>query len=148
MFLSENYIDKWEPILEHSDLPSIEDNYKKAVTAVILENQEKALAEDRATLEEAAPVNATGTGISNWDPILISLVRRAMPNLVAYDICGVQPMTGPTGLIFAMKARYQDYPSGNRLAQSEALGINEPRTAFSAAAVSYTHLTLPTTLVV
>ncbi len=134
MFLSENYIDKWEPILEHSDLPSIEDNYKKAVTAVILENQEKALAEERVALEEAAPLNATGTGISNWDPILISLVRRAMPNLVAYDICGVQPMTGPTGLIFAMKARYQDYPSGNRLAQSEALGINEPRTAFSAAA--------------
>ena len=134
MFLSENYIDKWEPILEHSDLPKIEDNYKKAVTAVILENQEKALAEDRATLEEAAPVNATGTGISNWDPILISLVRRAMPNLVAYDICGVQPMTGPTGLIFAMKARYQDYPSGSRLANSEAMGINEPRTAFSAGA--------------
>ena len=107
---------------------------KKAVTAVILENQEKALAEDRATLEEAAPVNATGTGISNWDPILISLVRRAMPNLVAYDICGVQPMTGPTGLIFAMKARYQDYPSGNRLAQSEAMGVNEVRTAHSAAA--------------
>ena len=134
MFLSENYIDKWEPILEHSDLPKIEDNYKKAVTAVILENQEKALAEERVSLEEAAPLNATGTGISNWDPILISLVRRAMPNLVAYDICGVQPMTGPTGLIFAMKARYQDYPSGSRLANSEAMGINEPRTAFSAGA--------------
>ena len=136
MFLSENLQEKWSPILEHSDLPSIEDNYKKAVTAVILENQEKALAEDRATLEEAAPLNATGTttGISNWDPILISLVRRAMPNLVAYDICGVQPMTGPTGLIFAMKARYQDYPSGNRLAQSEAMGVNEVRTAHSAAA--------------
>ena len=87
-----------------------------------------------ATLSEAAPLNATGTAISNWDPILISLVRRAMPNLVAYDICGVQPMTGPTGLIFAMKARYQDYPSGNRLAQSEAMGVNEVRTAHSAAA--------------
>ena len=107
MFLSENYIEKWEPILEHSDLPKIEDNYKKAVTAVILENQEKALAEERVALEEAAPLNATGTGISNWDPILISLVRRAMPNLVAYDICGVQPMTGPTGLIFAMRSRYK-----------------------------------------
>ena len=93
MFLSENLQEKWEPILEHGDLPKIEDNYKKAVTAVILENQEKALAEDRATLEEAAPINATGTGISNWDPILISLVRRAMPNLVAYDICGVQPLS-------------------------------------------------------
>ena len=72
MFLSENLQEKWEPILEHSDLPSIEDNYKIAVTAVILENQEKALAEARATLEEAPPGNATGTGISNWDPILIS----------------------------------------------------------------------------
>jgi len=112
MFLSENLQEKWQPILEHSDLPKIEDNYKRAVTAVILENQEKALAEQN--LQEAAPLNATGTGISNWDPILISLVRRAMPNLVAYDICGVQPMTGPTGLIFAMKARYNDYPSGTR----------------------------------
>ena len=136
MFLSENLQEKWQPILEHSDLPKIEDNYKKAVTAVILENQEKALNEDRASLEEAAPLNATGSSaISNWDPILISLVRRAMPNLVAYDICGVQPMTGPTGLIFAMKARYQDYPSGSRLVNSEAL-FNEARTAFSAGADS------------
>tara|TARA_B100002019_G_scaffold278201_1_gene278795 strand:+ start:3767 stop:5077 length:1311 start_codon:yes stop_codon:yes gene_type:complete len=135
MFLSENLQEKWSPILEHSDLPQIEDNYKKAVTAVILENQEKALQEERVSLEEAAPLNATGSSaISNWDPILISLVRRAMPNLVAYDICGVQPMTGPTGLIFAMKARYQDYPSGGREDQSEALGINEPRTAYSASA--------------
>jgi hypothetical protein len=135
MFLSENLQEKWSPILEHSDLPKIEDNYKRAVTAVILENQEKALAEDRATLSEAAPLNATGgTAINNWDPILISLVRRAMPNLVAYDICGVQPMTGPTGLIFAMKARYQDYPSAGREGQSEALGIKEPRTGYSASA--------------
>ena len=133
MFLSENLQEKWSPILEHSDLPEIGDNYKKAVTAVILENQEKALQEDRAALAEAAPINSTGAAINNWDPILISLVRRAMPNLVAYDICGVQPMTGPTGLIFAMKARYQDYPSGSRLQQSEAL-FNEPRSAFSAAA--------------
>ena len=131
MFLSENLQEKWEPILEHSDLPKIEDNYKKAVTAVILENQEKALNEDRATLEEAAPLNSTGSGISNWDPILISLVRRAMPNLVAYDICGVQPMTGPTGLIFAMKARYQDDANADRLNQSEAL-FNEARSKFSA----------------
>ena len=77
MFLSENLQDKWSPILEHSDLPKIEDNYKRAVTAVILENQEKALNEDRATLAEAAPLNSTGTGISNWDPILISLVRSS-----------------------------------------------------------------------
>ena len=133
MFLSENLQEKWEPILEHSDLPKIEDNYKKAVTAVILENQEKALNEDRATLEEAAPLNSTGTGISNWDPILISLVRRAMPNLVAYDICGVQPMTGPTGLIFAMKARYNDYPTETRLNNSEAL-FNEARSGYSGGA--------------
>ena len=134
MFLSENLQEKWEPILEHSDLPKIEDNYKKAVTAVILENQEKALNEDRAALEEAAPLNSTGSSISNWDPILISLVRRAMPNLVAYDICGVQPMTGPTGLIFAMKARYNDYPTQGREDKTEALGINEPETGYSAAA--------------
>jgi len=134
MFLSENLQEKWSPILEHSDLPKIEDNYKKAVTAVILENQENALKEERSTLEEAAPLNATGSSaISNWDPILISLVRRAMPNLVAYDICGVQPMTGPTGLIFAMKARYADYPTEGRESNSEALH-NEARTDYSASA--------------
>ena len=131
MFLSENLQEKWSPILEHSDLPKIEDNYKRAVTAVILENQEKALNEDRATLEEAAPLNATGSAISNWDPILISLVRRAMPNLVAYDICGVQPMTGPTGLIFAMKARYNDDVDATRDNKSEALH-NEARSDYSA----------------
>ena len=136
MFLSENLQEKWQPILEHSDLPKIEDNYKRAVTAVILENQENALNEDRAQLAEAAPLNATGSSISNWDPILISLVRRAMPNLVAYDICGVQPMTGPTGLIFAMKARYNDYPSVGREGKSEALGINEPVSSYSSAAQS------------
>ena len=135
MFLSENLQEKWSPILEHSDLPKIEDNYKRAVTAVILENQEKALNEDRATLSEAAPINATGSAISNWDPILISLVRRAMPNLVAYDICGVQPMTGPTGLIFAMKARYQDYPTNStRLNQTEAMGVNEVQDSSNAKA--------------
>ena len=121
MFLSENLQEKWElSILEHSDLPKIEDNYKKGRHTVILENQEKTLAEDRALLKKPAPVNATGTGISNWDPILISLVRRAMPNLVAYDICGVQPMTGPTGLIFAMKNKISRLSNRNRLAQSEA----------------------------
>ena len=134
MFLSENLQEKWKPILEHTDLPKIDDPYKRAVTAVILENQEKALNEDRRVLEEAAPLNATGSSaISNWDPILISLVRRAMPNLVAYDICGVQPMTGPTGLIFAMKARYNDYPSVGREDKSEAL-FNEARTGYSSAA--------------
>ena len=104
MFNSENLQEKWQPVLQHPDLPEIADNYKRAVTSVILENQEKALREDAAFLNEAAPANNTA-GTSNWDPILISLVRRAMPNLIAYDICAVQPMTGPTGLIFAMKSR-------------------------------------------
>ena len=111
MFLTENLQQKWGPVLEHPDLPVIKDSYKKAVTTVILENQEKAMKEERGMLHEAAPVNDAAAmpdsgGIAKFDPILISLVRRAMPNLIAYDICGVQPMTGPTGLIFAMKSRY------------------------------------------
>jgi len=104
MFQTEHLQEKWQPVLEHPDLPRIEDSYKRAVTTLILENQEKAMKEDRGFLSEAAPSNATGANISNWDPILISLVRRAMPNLIAYDVCGVQPMTGPTGLIFAMRS--------------------------------------------
>jgi hypothetical protein len=106
MYLSETYEKKWQPVLEHADLPKITDSYKRAVTATILENQERASREDAAFLSEAAPTNSTGSGVANWDPILISLVRRAMPNLIAYDIAGVQPMTGPVGLIFAMRSRY------------------------------------------
>jgi hypothetical protein len=106
MYLSETHEKKWQPVLEHPDLPEIKDSYRRAVTSVILENQERAAKEDQAFLSEAAPTNATGSSIANWDPILISLVRRAMPNLIAYDIAGVQPMTGPTGLIFAMRSRY------------------------------------------
>ena len=106
MFNAEHLQEKWQPVLEHNDLPEIKDSYRKAVTTIILENQEKALREDRGFLGEAAPTNATGASVDNWDPILISLVRRAMPNLIAYDIAGVQPMTGPTGLIFAMRSRY------------------------------------------
>ena len=106
MFQTEHLQEKWQPVLEHNDLPEIKDSYRKAVTTVILENQEKALREDNAFLSEAAPTNATGSSVDNWDPILISLVRRAMPNLIAYDVAGVQPMTGPTGLIFAMRSRY------------------------------------------
>ena len=105
MFQTEHLQEKWSPVLKHPDLPEIEDSYKRAVTTVILENQEAALREDAAFLSEAAPTGNV-SGVSNWDPILISLVRRAMPNLIAYDICGVQPMTGPTGLIFAMRARH------------------------------------------
>ena len=116
MFQTEHLQEKWSPVLAHPDLPKIEDAYKRAVTTLILENQEKALREDRAFLSEAAPENSTGTSIDNWDPILISLVRRSMPNLIAYDICGVQPMTGPTGLIFAMRSRKTSQTGAEMLA--------------------------------
>ena len=126
MYLSEQLVKKWSPVLEHPELPKVTDSYKRAVTAVILENQERALREDRAFMSEAAPMNSTdANSIQNWDPILISLVRRAMPNLIAYDIAGVQPMTGPTGLIFAMRAKFTSQ------AGTEAL-FNEADTDFSA----------------
>ena len=127
MYLSEQYEKKWQPVLEHPDLPKISDTYKRAVTSVILENQERALKEDNAFLSEAAPTNATGSAVANWDPILISLVRRAMPNLIAYDIAGVQPMTGPTGLIFAMRSRYTSQTGAEALfdeADSDFAGRN------------------------
>ena len=125
MYLTENLQEKWQPVLEHPDLPKIGDSYKRAVTTVILENQEKAVREDRGFMTEAAPANATGSSVDNWDPVLISLVRRAMPNLIAYDVCGVQPMTGPTGLIFAMKPRFATQTG------TEAL-FNEADSDFSA----------------
>ena len=112
MYLSETNEKKWQPVLEHPDLPKIKDAYRRAVTSVILENQERASKEDNSYLAEAAPTNATGSAVANWDPILISLVRRAMTNLIAYDIAGVQPMTGPTGLIFAMRSRYTSQAGG------------------------------------
>jgi hypothetical protein len=124
MYLSETYEKKWQPVLEHPDLPKIGDSYRRAVTATILENQERAQKEDSAFMTEAAPTNNTG-GTSNWDPILISLVRRAMPNLIAYDIAGVQPMTGPTGLIFAMRSRYTSATGGEAM-------FDEADTEFSA----------------
>lgn len=124
MFLTEQLEQKWSPVLDHEGLPKIKDAYKRAVTAVILENQEKAMAEESRQLNEAAPTNATGAGISNYDPILISLVRRSLPKLLAYDVAGVQPMTGPTGLIFAMRSRYSSQ-SG-----TEAF-FNEADTVFS-----------------
>ena len=119
MYLSEQYEKKWQPVLEHPDLPKVQDSYRRAVTATILENQERAMKEDAAFLNEAAPTNSTGSAVANWDPILISLVRRAMPNLIAYDIAGVQPMTGPTGLIFAMRSRYTSQ-TGNEALFDEA----------------------------
>ncbi len=107
MYLSEQLKQKWAPVLEHPELDAIKDPYKKAVTAMVLENQQQAMQQDAGLLNEAipGPTNVTG-GVQNFDPILISLVRRALPNLIAYDVAGVQPMTGPTGLIFAMRARY------------------------------------------
>ncbi len=109
MFLSEEIKDKWQPVMEHEDLPQIQDATKRAITLRLLENQEKALQE----------ANVTGANVDNWDPILISLVRRTMPQLMAYDTIGVQPMSGPTGLIFAMKSHY----TGDASSGAEALAL-------------------------
>ena len=122
MYLSEELQKKWNPVLEHPELEAIKDPYKKAVTAVILENQHQAMQQDRQMLNETltadGPTNVTG-GVQNFDPILISLVRRSLPNLIAYDVAGVQPMTGPTGLIFAMRAKYATQ-GGNEAFYNEA----------------------------
>lgn len=123
-------IEKWSPVLNEESAGAITDPLRKAVTAAVLENQEKALMEERAATAgflAEAPTNSTGGAVANWDPVLISLVRRAMPNLMAYDLCGVQPMSGPTGLIFAMKSHY------NGQAGPEALGLDEPQSGFSGA---------------
>ena len=131
---------KWQPVLEHPDLPEISDAHKRATVATLLENQEHAAREEGvgtggyqapSLLGEAAPANATGGSIDTFDPVLISLVRRSMPNLIAYDVCGVQPMTGPTGLIFAMRSRYSTQ------AGTEAL-FNEANTTFSGSAAGNT----------
>ena len=130
-------VEKWSPVLNEESAGSIKDHHRKAVTAAILENQEKAMTEARAqeagfgSLNETAG-NNTGS-IGTWDPVLISLVRRAMPNLMAYDVAGVQPMSGPTGLIFAMKSRYE----GGSVANEEAL-FDEANSAFSGVADSDT----------
>ena len=102
-------VEKWAPVLNEEAAGTITDAHKKAVTAAVLENQEQALKEEG--LLEAAPTNNTAN-VANWNPVLIALVRRAMPNLMAYDVCGVQPMTGPTGLIFAMKSTYEKTKAG------------------------------------
>ena len=141
MFNSGQLQKKWAPLLEAEGLDNIKDNHRKAVTAQLLENQERFLREERAFLSEAPPtVNtdpsgtgnpgfsgsaATGGPVAGFDPVLISLIRRAMPNLVAYDLAGVQPMNGPTGLIFAMRSKYDNQQG------TEAL-FNEPDSAFSA----------------
>ena len=136
MFNAEQDIKKWAPVLEHADAAPITDSYKKAVTAKLLENTEVALKAERAQYGNLNENNQTTGAVSNFDPVLISLVRRAMPNLIAYDVAGVQPMSGPTGLIFAMKARYNgtDASPQNPLITTgdlEALGLAEPDTAFS-----------------
>ena len=138
MYLSEQLQKKWEGVLDHPDMPAIKDPYRKAVTAVVLENQVQEMAKAGNILQEAgSPTNFAGTGgfgggaaaagpVAGFDPILISLVRRSLPNLIAYDICGVQPMTGPTGLIFAMRSRYSSQ------AGTEAF-YNEANTGFAGA---------------
>jgi len=139
MTVRQDLMKKWAPILEHTGAPAIKDNYRKEVTAILLENQEKAMSEERQALWETPHANfggssiATGSAsgstgaVAGFDPILISLVRRAAPQMIAYDICGVQPMTQPTGLIFAMKSRYSTQGG------TEAL-FNEADSAFSGAA--------------
>jgi len=130
MFQTEHLQEKWQPVLEHPDLPKIQDSYKRAVTTVILENQEKALNEDRLMLSETAPTNSTAGGqMDMWDPILISLVRRAMPNLIAYDVCGVQPMTGPTGLIFAMRSTFTSQDGAEALVDESMPDISNQNAA-------------------
>ena len=126
-------VEKWSPVLNEESAGTIADKHKKAVTAAILENTEKALNEQAeqhtfGQMNEDAAANNT-TSVANWNPVLISLVRRSMPNLMAYDICGVQPMTGPTGLIFAMKSRYRTTRAG-ATSGNEAL-FNEAVTGFS-----------------
>jgi hypothetical protein len=131
MFQSEQLQEKWKPLLEYEGLESIKDPHRKAVTAVLLENQEKFMKESSSfetggsLLSEAAPTNSVSNGgVSNFDPVLISLIRRSMPNLIAYDLAGVQPMSGPTGLIFAMRSRYKS------MSGTEAF-YDEPDSAFS-----------------
>jgi hypothetical protein len=138
MFNAEKDIQKWAPVLEHKDAPAFQDEYRKSVTAKLLENTETALREEKAQAGFLNENNVQTSAVQNFDPVLISLVRRAMPNLIAYDVAGVQPMSGPTGLIFAMKARYNtasdpagDTPGIVTTTDPEALGLNEPNTAFS-----------------
>jgi len=148
MYVSEDLQKKWQPVLEHPALPEIKDAHRRSVIATLLENQEISAREQSqgsggyqmpTLLGEAAPTNAMGASSSTagdgsvdiFDPVLISLVRRSMPNLIAYDVCGVQPMTGPTGLIFALRSRYTSQ------AGSEAL-FNEANTSHAASAAGNT----------
>tara|TARA_R110002050_G_scaffold9305_1_gene32539 strand:- start:621 stop:1931 length:1311 start_codon:yes stop_codon:yes gene_type:complete len=132
MLNAENELKKWAPVLEHADAAPITDPYKKAVTAKLLENTEKAIQEEKAHSSFSLNEGQTTTGaVDTFDPVLISLVRRAMPNLIAYDVAGVQPMSGPTGLIFAMKARIGDGTNAIDNGDAEAFGTAAPDTGFS-----------------
>jgi hypothetical protein len=139
MYLSESLQKKWDGVLNHADLPQITDPYRRAVTAVILENQAVEMQKSGQMLHEAAPTNSAGAGgfsggsaaggpVAGFDPILISLVRRSLPNLIAYDVAGVQPMTGPTGLIFAMRSSYS---SQNVTAGAAEAFFDEANTGFA-----------------
>ena len=150
MYLSESLQKKWEAVLDHPELPKIADPYRKAVTAVVLENQAAEMIKSGQMLYEATPANAAGTGgfggsaaaggpVAGFDPILISLVRRSLPNLIAYDICGVQPMTGPTGLIFAMRSSYS---TANVTAGATEAFYNEVNTGFGGIAGAQNALTV------
>lgn len=160
MYQAQKLLEKWAPVLEHESLGSIKDKGRRAITAIMLENQQKAmLTEERVyngfnneaeraqmlqeagMLTETLPANFAGTGgftgsasasgpVAGFDPILISLVRRSLPNLMAYDVCGVQPMTGPTGLVFAMRSKYVNPANTQLFLAGEAL-YNEAQTAFT-----------------
>jgi len=158
MYLSEQLQTKWAGVLDHPDLAPIKDPYRKAVTAVVLENQAVEMMKAGSMLNEAVPTMSASAGlgsggatgfsgsasspVAGFDPILISLVRRSLPNLIAYDICGVQPMTGPTGLIFAMRSRYSNQTSGTEAFYDEAntgfsgLGTAQTTLAVGAAAAN------------
>ena len=122
--------EKWAPLLNHDGMGEIKDNHRRLVTAQLLENQQNTLNEEKEFLGEAStpPTNVTGSGVANFDPVLISLIRRAMPNLVAYDLAGVQPMSGPTGLIFAMRARYDGPGTSNAEAFFNEVNPNQSGT--------------------
>ncbi len=129
MFNAENDLKKWAPVLDHADAPEFKDNYRRAVTAKLLENTERALIEEKGVNGMLNENQQNTASVTNYDPVLISLVRRAMPNLIAYDVAGVQPMSGPTGLIFAMKARYGD---GTPIVTTDTEALfNEADTDFS-----------------
>lgn len=137
MFNADSAIEKWKGLLDHKDVAPIKDKYKRAVTAALLENQERALKEEKSQREFLSEAENTTASIDKYDPVLISLVRRAMPNLIAYDIAGVQPMNQPTGLIFAMKSLYKSPSAGSATDEGEALFYGKgtaqesPDTAFS-----------------